>query len=200
MTDLLRQLLTGLRALVVFTVVLGVAYPVAVWGIGQLAFAHRAEGSLIVRVGPGGERVVVGSSLIGQSQTGPGWFASRPSASDYDPQASGGSNLGPSEPALLASIAERRAGVARRDGVAATQVPPDAVTASASGLDPYISPDYARIQVARVARARGLAVDQLQALVDEHTSGRVLGFLGEPRVNVLELNLSLPELSRPAAR
>lgn len=192
MTDLLRQLLTGLRALVVFTVVLGIAYPVAVWGIGRLAFADQAAGSLIVRQDADGQRTVVGSGRIGQTFEGAGWFASRVSAADYDAQASGGSNLGPSEPDLLASIEQRRAAVAKRDGVPAADVPADAVTASGSGLDPYISPEYAQLQVARVARTHGLATAQVQSLVDAHTSGRVLGFLGEPRVNVLELNLALP--------
>jgi len=187
MTDTFRQLLTGLRALIVLTVLLGIAYPVAVWGIGQLAFPHQADGSLIVR-----NSHVVGSSRIGQTFTGREWFASRPSAADDDAQASGGSNFGPSQPDLLLSIAKRRQAVAKQDGVALAAVPPDAVTASGSGLDPYISPAYAHIQVARVARARGLATQQVQALVDGHTSGRILGFLGEPRVNVLELNLSLP--------
>lgn len=187
MTDISRQLLTGLRALLVLTVLLGIGYPVAVWGIGQLAFPAQADGSLIVRNGH-----VVGSSRIGQTFTGGTWFVSRPSAADYDAQASGGSNLGPSEPDLVASIAKRRAAVARQNGVDQQAVPADAVTASASGLDPYISPAYAEIQVARVARAHGLSAPQVQTLVDAHTSGRVLGFLGEPRVNVLELNLSLP--------
>ena len=187
MTDTFRQLLTGLRALLVLTVVLGIAYPVVVWGIGQAAFASQADGSLIVRHGH-----VVGSSRIGQTFSGDSWFVSRPSAADYDAQASGGSNLGPSEPDLLTSIAKRRLAVARQNGVAPEAVPADAVTASASGLDPYISPAYAALQVARVAKARGLSPEQTQTLVDGHTSGRILGFLGEPRVNVLELNLALP--------
>lgn len=185
--DSFRQLLTGLRALLVLTVVVGIAYPVVVWGVGQLALAHQANGSLIVRDGH-----VAGSSRIGQTFTGNAWFVSRPSAADYDAQASGGSNLGPSEPDLLTSITKCRAAVARQDGVAPQAVPAEAVTASASGLDPYISPAYAQIQVARVARAHGLSAQQMQALVDAHTSGRILGFLGEPRVNVLELNLALP--------
>ena len=190
MTDLLRQLLTGLRALVVLTLLLGVAYPVTVWGVAQLAFPGRADGSMIVRDGQ-----VVGSRLIGQSfgegVDGATWFASRPSAADYDAQSSAGSNLGPNDGDLTTSIIERRAAVAKREGVAPAAVPADAVTASASGLDPHISPDYAQIQVARVARARGLPADQVTALVADHTHGRILGFLGEPRVNVLELNLAL---------
>jgi K+-transporting ATPase ATPase C chain len=186
MTDTLRQLLTGLRALIVFTVLLGIAYPVVVWGIGQAAFPDRADGSLVVRDGH-----VVGSTSIGQTFEGATWFQSRPSSGDYDGLASGGSNAGPSDSDLLADIAKRRAAVARRDGVPATAVPADAVTASASGLDPDISPAYAAIQVARVARARGLAPQRVEALVAAHTRGRILGFLGEPRVNVLSLNVAL---------
>ncbi|MET0693754.1 MAG: potassium-transporting ATPase subunit KdpC [Propionibacteriaceae bacterium] len=186
MSDTLRQLLTGLRALVVLTVLLGIAYPVAVWGIGQAAFSDQANGSLIVR-----DNQVVGSSRVGQNFEGDDWFASRPSAADYDALASAGSNAGPSDPDLIASIEKSRAEIAQRDGVPVADVPPDAVTASASGLDPYISPAYAEIQVDRVAKARGLSPDQVTALVAAHTQGRILGFLGEPRVNVLELNLAL---------
>ena len=186
MTDTLRQLLTGLRALVLFTVLLGIAYPVVVWGIGQTAFSSQANGSLIVRNG-----TVVGSSSLLQTFEGDDWFVSRASAGDYDAQASGGSNLGPSDSDLVAGIEKSRADIARRDGVSPAAVPPDAVTASASGLDPNISPAYAAIQVDRVARARGLPSQRVDDLVTAHTSGRVLGFLGEPRVNVLELNLAL---------
>lgn len=191
MTDVLRQLLTGLRALVVLTVLLGIAYPVAVWGIGQLAFPSQSNGSLVVAPGPAGTSTVVGSSRIGQTFEGAEWFAPRPSAGDYDAQASGGSNLGPSDADLLAEVAKRRAAVAKADGVAPADVPADAVTASASGLDPYISPAYAAIQVARVARARSMSTSEVSALVSAHTEGRILGFLGEPRVNVLLLNLAL---------
>jgi K+-transporting ATPase ATPase C chain len=186
MTDILRQLFTGLRVLLVFTVLLGIGYPVVVWGIGQAAFSHQADGSLIVAHG-----TVLGSSRIGQSYTGDQWFASRPSAAKYDGLASAGTNLGPSDPGLLSSIGERRAAIAKSDGVPPAAVPADALTASGSGLDPYISPAYAAIQIARVARVRGLPVPQVEQLVANHTQGRILGFLGEPRVNVLELNLAL---------
>jgi K+-transporting ATPase ATPase C chain len=186
MTDTLRQLLTGLRALILFTVLLGIAYPVVVWGIGQVAFRGNVNGSLIVHNGK-----VVGSSRIGQTFAGDTWVASRPSAGDYDAQASAGTNLGPSDTGLVTDINQRRAAIAQQDGVPAADVPPDAVTTSASGLDPYISPAYAQIQVDRVARARGLTVPQTTALVTENTHGRILGFLGEPRVNVLQLNLDL---------
>lgn len=182
----LRQALTGLRLLVVLTVLLGIGYPLVITGIGQLAFSHQANGSPL-----GGSSTVAGSTLIGQEFPGDQWFASRPSAGDYDAQASGGSNLGPSDPELLAAIAKRRAAVAKRDGVNPAAVPADAVTASASGLDPFISPAYAALQEARVARVRGLDPTRLAALVAQNTLGRSLGFLGEPRVNVVRLNAAL---------
>ncbi|MFZ7088786.1 potassium-transporting ATPase subunit KdpC [Curtobacterium sp. RRHDQ10] len=187
-----RTTWVAIRLAVLSTVVLGVAYPLAVTGVGQLAFPHQASGSM---VSSGGS--VVGSSLIGQSFTGRSaarWFQSRPSAAGehgYDAAASSGSNLGPSNPELRKAIEERRAAVAAADGVPASSVPVDAVTASGSGLDPDISPAYALLQVDRVAAARGLSDAAVRSLVDEHTQGRQLGFLGEPRVNVLELNLAL---------
>lgn len=186
MTDTLRQLLTGLRALLVLTVLLGIGYPVAVWGVSQVAFPSHANGSLIHR-----DATVVGSTRIGQNFKGDQWFLPRPSAGDYDAQASGGTNAGPSDEDLITSINQRRAAIAKSDGVAPTAIPADALTASASGLDPYISPAYAQIQTARVAKARGLDPRKVAELVNANTSGRILGFLGEPRVNVLTLNLAL---------
>ena len=182
----LRQTLAGLRLLLALTVLLGLAYPLLMTGIGQVAFPAQANGSLLRIDGKD-----VGSSLIGQSFAGARWFHSRPSAASYDALASGGSNLGPSSPVLRRQIAARRAQVAAQDGVAPGAVPPDALTASGSGLDPDISPAYAEIQVARVARARGLTVAQVRTLVAQHTQARTLGFLGEPRVDVLELDLAL---------
>jgi len=188
---LVRQSVAGLRLLLALTLLLGVLYPVAIWGVGRL-MPDRADGSLVTSNG-----TVVGSSLIGQSFEGGSeagrWFHSRPSAAGdgYDALASASSNLGPENQDLLATIEERRTAIAAREGVAPDQVPADAVTASASGLDPDISPAYARLQVARIARERGLPVDQVAALVEEYVQGRTLGFLGEPRVNVLELNLAL---------
>lgn len=179
----LRQSLTGLRMLVVLTVLLGVVYPLVVTGVGELAFPRQAHGSLLAS----GR----GSTLIGQQFPGDQWFASRPSANDDDAQASGGSNAGPSDTDLLAAIARRRADVASREGVAPSAVPADAVTASASGLDPFISPAYAGLQEARVARARRLDRATVAGLVAENTSGRTLGFLGEPRVDVVSLNAAL---------
>lgn len=184
-SDLLRQSLAGLRLLLVMTVVLGVGYPAAVWAAAQ-AFGDRADGSPLRLDGE-----VVGSRLLGQQFAGDEWFLSRPSANDYDTLASAPSNLGPLNADLIASIEERRAEVAVREGVEESAVPADAVTASASGLDPHISPAYARLQAPRVAEANGLSLEEVERLVDDSTDGRGLGFLGEPGVNVLELNLAV---------
>lgn len=186
-TDLFRQSVAGLRLLLVMTVLLGVGYPAAVWAAGQ-AFGDRADGSP-VRV----DGQVVGSRLIGQQFEGDEWFLSRPSANDYDTLASGPSNLGPLDTDLVASIEDRKAEVAAREGVDVSDVPADAVTASASGLDPHISPAYARIQAPRVAEANGLSLKEVRRLIDDATVGRGLGFLGEPGVNVLELNLAVAD-------
>ncbi|MDM7889350.1 potassium-transporting ATPase subunit KdpC [Curtobacterium sp. RHCJP20] len=183
----------AVRLTLLSTVVLGIAYPLAVWGVGQAAFHDQANGSMVTD----SSGKVVGSSLIGQSFMGDQadrWFQSRPSAAGekgYDANASSGSNLGPNNPDLLKSIEERRAAVAKADGVSAAEVPADAVTASGSGLDPDISPEYALQQVSRVAEARGLSESTVRALVQQHTESRQVGFLGEPVVNVLELNLAL---------
>ena len=184
-----RQLLPALLAFVAFTVLVGILYPLAVTGISQLAFSDRADGSLVRRDG-----VVVGSSLLGQSFTGEQWFHPRPSAAGdgYDGAASAASNLGPTNPALITAIEERVAAYRTLNGVAgATPVPVEAVTASASGLDPDISPTDARLQAPRVAQARGLALSDVLELVEAHTHDRTLGFMGEARVNVLALNLAL---------
>lgn len=183
--NIYRQSWTALRLLVVFTVVLGLLYPLAGVLLGRV-MAGSADGHLVKVDGQ-----VVGSSVIGQSFTDDEWFLPRPSAADYDAMASAGSNLGPNNPELVAEIEQRKAEVAARESVNPDQVPADAVTASASGLDPAISPEYAQLQVPRVARVRGLSEDQVQALVDQATTPAGLGFLGEPSVNVLELNLSL---------
>jgi K+-transporting ATPase ATPase C chain len=186
--DLLRQSIVGLKALLVMTVMLGIAYPVAVWGIGQAAFHNRANGQIVSADGKH-----VGSRIIGQNFTvkDDSWFHSRPSAAEYDGLASGASNLGPSNPDLLKAIEDRQQAIAKTEGVDVSAIPADAITASGSGLDPYISPAYAALQVDRVAKARGLSAGAVRKLVDDNTHGRQLGFLGEPKVNVLKLNLSL---------
>ncbi|HEY3437239.1 MAG TPA: potassium-transporting ATPase subunit KdpC [Actinotalea sp.] len=190
MTALLRQSLAGLRLLLIFTVVLGLAYPLAIYGVGRLV-PDRADGSMLTVDGR-----VVGSRLLGQSFDGDEWFVPRPSAAGdgYDPLASGASNLGPENPALVSTVEQRIQEVAAREGVDPSEVPPDAVTASASGLDPDISPQYARLQAGRVARERGLDPAVVRRLVDDHIDERDLGFLGAPHVNVLELNAALAVL------
>jgi K+-transporting ATPase ATPase C chain len=174
-----------------FTVLLGLAYPLAITGLAQTAFSYRANGSL-VRARDG---EVVGSALLGQAFDDPGAFLPRPSAAGengYDPTASGASNLGPLNPELIAAVAQRATAYRRANGLPdGALVPVDAVTASGSGLDPHISVANARLQAPRVAAARGLPVAEVLALVDEHTLGRDLGLFGEPGVHVLKLNLAL---------
>lgn len=198
---LYRQSLAGLRVLLLVTLVCGIAYPLAVTGIAQVAFPWQADGSLVTADGgrTTDARDAVGSALLGQAAPAD-LFQPRPSVAGdgYDPLASGGSNWGPEAPALVAAIRERRAAVAAREGVPVGEVPPDAVTASGSGLDPHISPAYADLQVPRVAAATGLPEAAVRALVDDHTEGRSLGVLGEPRVNVLELNLAVLQAARAA--
>jgi K+-transporting ATPase ATPase C chain len=176
-------------SLIVFTILTGVAYPLIVTVIAQVALPAQADGSW-VRSGD----VIVGSRLIGQSYGAPRYFWGRPSATTpfpYNAALSSGSNLGPTNPALTDSVRARIAVLQPGTG----PVPADLVTASASGLDPEISPAAAEYQVARVAQARQLDVERVRALVRQHTEGRTLGVLGEPRVNVLELNLALDEES-----
>jgi K+-transporting ATPase ATPase C chain len=187
-----RQAWVGLRFLLVMTVVLGLLYPAALLLIGRLV-PGTADGSYVA----GSDGTVVGSALIGQAFEGAEWFHPRPSTAGdgYDALSSSGSNLGPNNPDLVAAIEERIEEVASENGVRRDEVPADAVTASASGLDPHISPAYAAIQVSRVAAARGLEIDEVEALVAEHTDGPVLGFLGDPGVNVVTLNLALSELT-----
>jgi K+-transporting ATPase ATPase C chain len=185
----------ALRYLAVATVVLGLAYPAAVLGLGQLALPAQANGSVLEVDGE-----PVGSALIGQSFTDaegvalPEWFQSRPSAAGYDGGASVGSNYGPENPDLVAEIEAREQAIAAADRVSPEDIPADALTTSASGLDPHISPEYARLQVPRVAEARGLDEQAVQGLVDAAVQGPDLGYLGEPTVNVLELNLALSRL------
>jgi K+-transporting ATPase ATPase C chain len=183
----MRQLRISILIFLVLTVLTGVIYPLAVTGIAQVIFPHQANGSLIVQGGR-----AVGSELIGQPFAGPRYFWGRPSATTpaYNAAASSGSNLGPTNPALIQRV---KGDVERLRAAHPGQgpVPVDLVTASASGLDPHISPAAAFYQVDRVAAARGLAPAAVRALVEKHLEGRWLGVIGEPRVNVLELNLEL---------
>jgi K+-transporting ATPase ATPase C chain len=179
--------------LLVMTVITGIAYPLLVTGLSQLIFPSQANGSLIARNGQ-----PIGSTLIGQSFTEPKYFWGRPSATS--PQAnngmsSGGSNLGPTNPVLTDAVKQRIAALQAADPGNHAPVPVDLVTSSGSGLDPEISPAAAQYQLARVARVRGLDEAQVRLLVEQATSGRQLGLLGEPRVNVLQLNLALDGLS-----
>jgi K+-transporting ATPase ATPase C chain len=182
----------ALMLFLLMTVLTGIAYPLVVTGIAQLVFPQQAAGSLLMQDGK-----PIGSRLIGQSFSAPGHFWSRPSATGstpYDATASGGSNLGPLNPALVDAVKARIAMLRAADPGNAAPIPVDLVTASASGLDPDISVAAAHYQAARVARIRGLQVDAVQALIAAHSQGRLLGVIGEPRVNVLELNLALNSL------
>lgn len=186
-----NQLLPGLRITLFFTVLTGLIYPGVVTGICQVLFPSQANGSLIVRGGK-----VVGSALIGQNFSRPEYFQPRPSAAGsdgYDASASSGSNLGPTNQKLMDRVKASAEKSRSENPGAAGNVSADLLTASGSGLDPHLSPAAAQYQVARVARARGIAAEQVQQWVKERTEGRDLGFLGEPRVNVLTLNLLLDE-------
>jgi K+-transporting ATPase ATPase C chain len=182
------HVLVSIRLLVVFTLLLGFGYPAAVWAVGRVAFPSAAGGSFVARDGK-----VVGSSLIGQAVTSPGLFRTRPSAagSGYDAAASSGSNLGPTSKALADRIVAEVAKTRAENPEAKGPVPADAVTASGSGLDPHVSSDFALWQVPRVAKESGVPTADLEALVARHTEGRFLGLFGEPRVNVLLLNLDV---------
>ena len=189
-----KSFLPSLRILVVLSVLTGVVYPLLTWGIAQLAFASAANGSLIVDSGK-----TMGSALIGQPFDDPKYFWSRPSATSpqpYNGGASSGSNLGPRNPALADAVTARIKALRDADPGNAMAVPADLVTASASGLDPDISPAAAQFQVARVAKARSMPIEAVRALVDGNTRGRTLGLLGEPRVNVVELNLALDRAAK----
>jgi K+-transporting ATPase ATPase C chain len=199
------QHLAAVRAIIVLTIITGFVYPLVVLGIGQAAFHNQANGSLVSVNGK-----VAGSSLLCQEFVDskgnplPQYFQPRPSTAsdptsktDYgcDPNFSGASNLGPNNSTLLQNVNQRKAAYAKLNGVSPSSVPPDAITTSGSGLDPYISPQNADLQVNRVAAARHLPVSQVKALVDSHVQGRTIGFLGAPRVNVLALNIALDQLS-----
>jgi K+-transporting ATPase ATPase C chain len=200
-----RQLLPAIISVLLFTVLLGLVYPLVITGVGQVAFKHKADGSLVSVDGK-----QVGSTLIGQSFLDAKgrpirkYFQSRPSAATgaegktangYDPTLSAGSNLGPTNPALIKAVAQRANDYRKLNGLASSvKVPVDAVTTSGSGLDPDISIANARLQAKRVAAARGLGEKKVLDLIDAHTDGRPLGFMGEKTVNVLDLNLALDAL------
>jgi potassium-transporting ATPase KdpC subunit len=187
----MKEIRTAFLVILVFSLLLGVAYPLLVTGIGQLAFPSRANGSL---VSVGGR--VVGSELIGQSFTAARYFHGRPSSSDYDAMASGGSNFGPTNPAFLRGVRARVDASLRENGLApGTPVPADLVLSSASGLDPDISLEGALFQVDRVAAVRGLDAAEVRTLVQQMARGSFIGAFGDSRVNVLQLNLALDGLS-----
>ncbi|MER7815155.1 potassium-transporting ATPase subunit KdpC [Streptomyces sp. NPDC096153] len=201
-----RLVWAGLRMLLVLTVVTGIVYPLVVTGVAQAVFPDKANGSIVKVDGK-----EVGSELIGQNwnlpkmnpddenevaQPDPKWFQPRPSNSGYDPLATGSSQLGASDPTLTKTVADTKKAVAAFNAVPESEVPKDAVTGSSSAIDPHISPEYAQIQVRRVAKAHGLDDAQVEKLVEDHTEGRTAGFLGEPHVNVLMLNLALKELTK----
>jgi potassium-transporting ATPase KdpC subunit len=192
---LIQHLRSAMLMTVVLAVLLGIAYPLALTGISQVLFPSQANGSL-VRDAQGN---VIGSAILAQNFTQPQYFHPRPSAAGsdgYDPTSSGGSNLGPTNQKLIDAVKDRTDAYRAENGLAAdVPVPVDAVTDSASGLDPEISPANALIQATRVAQARGMPEDQVRGLVQQNTAGRMLGVLGEPRVNVLELNLALDRTS-----
>ena len=188
------QLMPSLRMLIVMSVLTGIVYPLVVTGVAKLAFPRAANGSLIVSDGK-----TVGSDLIGQPFDDPKYFWSRPSATSpqpYNAMASSGSNLGPRNPALADVVKDRIKALRDADPGNTSPVPVDLITASGSGLDPHISAAAADYQVARVAKARGLAVDDVRNQVAAYTAGRTFGVLGEPRVNVLELNLALDRVTK----
>jgi len=195
--QLAQQVRSAVLMVVLLTVLTGLAYPLAITGLAQVLFPDQANGTLL-RDATGN---VIGSALIGQMFVRPEYFHPRPSAAGsngYDATSSGASNLGPTNEKLIAAVRERAEAYRQENGLAPDAlVPVDAVTASGSGLDPHISPANAYLQIRRIARARRLSEEQVRALVDHHTEGRLLGVLGEPRVNVLTLNLALDRLGRP---
>ena len=190
----MQNAVRALRATIVLALLTGLAYPLVMTGVAQVAMPGKADGSMVEVDGQ-----VVGSSMIGQLWEGEEWFHSRPSAIDYDASTSSGSNLGPTSQELADQVAERATAVLAlegpyTDGLTVADIPVDLLTASASGLDPDISVAAAEFQAPRIAQVHGLTMERVSQLIDDHTATRVLGILGAPRVNVLELNLALREL------
>jgi K+-transporting ATPase ATPase C chain len=193
---MMRTVIRAVLATLVLAILTGLVYPLVMTGVAQVAFHGKANGSLVTADGR-----TVGSSLIGQQWKGAEWFYGRPSAIDDDASTSSGSNLGPRSQDLADEITKRIAAIEEieepyRPGLSAADIPVDLVTASGSGLDPDISPAAALFQAPRIAAVRGIALAEVRRLIDGHTTGRTLGFLGQPRVNVLELNLALQELGQ----
>jgi K+-transporting ATPase ATPase C chain len=189
---MVKELKQGILFTLVTIVLLGGGYHVVLWGIGRIAFPAQAEGSLIRRA----DGTVVGSRLIAQKFTRPEYFQARPSGVDYNAASTGGTNYGPSNPDHLKAVQERLDAVMKQEGATAPQVPSEMVTASGGGLDPHIPPAAADLQAARVAAARQVPVERVRELIRAHTEAPTFGFLGRPRVNVLELNLALDESIR----
>jgi K+-transporting ATPase ATPase C chain len=196
MNSFFKQSLAGLRILLVLTVLTGILYPLGVWVVSRIpGLQGNAEGSVVAVDGQAVGSDLIGIDPVAKDPNNDPWFHTRPSAI-ADPSTSGGSNKGGFDEDLIAAIKERKDIIAKREGVEESQVPADAVTTSASGLDPQISPAYAELQVARVARVNGLSEAEVRALVEENTDGRGAGFLGEPGVNVLKLNLAVQAIER----
>jgi K+-transporting ATPase ATPase C chain len=195
--NLSEHLRPALTSIALLTLITGCIFPLVLWGLGRSAFPSQAGGSLVTDKG-----VAVGSRLIGQAFSRPDYFQTRPSAAGtgYDASSSGGTNLGPSNPKLAQDVRQFAADYRKANALAPdADIPIDAVTRSASGLDPHISPANAALQVARVAHARGLSEAVVARLVGDHTEGRQLGFMGQPRVSVLDLNLALDRIGPPHA-
>lgn len=202
LTGYLRQAGTALRFLVLATLVLGLAYPVAVFGVGQLIAPYQANGSIIndAAGAPAASALIAQAGADDSGTQDPRWFHARPSAVMWNPASSSASNLGPNEPKLLEAVTANRSAVAAAESVGESEVPADAVTASGSGLDPDISPEYARLQIARVAAAHGLGTEAVASLVDRNTSSGLIAFLGQPSVNVTSLNLAIAASSQASQR
>ena len=184
---MIRELNYAIRFTFVTMLLFGGIYPLVVWGIGRVVFADQAQGSLVAR----GDGTIVGSRLIAQKFTAPRYFHPRPSAVDYNAASTGGSNYGPSSSDQLKVVRDRRAAAMKEENLRASAVPLEMVTAGGAGLDPHIPPEAADLQVARIAAARGVTADRVRDIVRAHVEPPVWGFVGRPRVNVLELNLAL---------
>ena len=192
---MIKQLIRALIVTVILVVITGVLYPLVITAVGQVAFHHTADGSVVEANGK-----PVGSSLIGQDWKGTQWFYGRPSAVNYDASTSAGTNLGPNSQQLASDIEKRAEAIVSlegqyRPGLTTAQIPSDLLTSSASGLDPQISPAAASFQAPRIAAVRHISVGEVNQLIEQSTNGKTLGFLGEPRVNVLELNAAIARLA-----